>query len=135
MPSVRELFPECEKRQRVQRGYEPRRAWKSPPLMDNFITKLASEVMDSHQKESIVQGRAVEMRRIIFKERNRFGYLCIKPAMITIGQCRSYDDLHRLYESTRGTINWSNSWELCQQYVADHCTSPSYVARIRQLRF
>ncbi len=135
MPSVRELFPECEKRQRVQRGQEPRRAWKSPPLMDSFVAKLATEVLDSHRRESVVQGRPVEMRRLIVKERNRYGYLCFKTGAINLTQCRSYDDLHRVYESVRETIKWSNTLAECQSYVADHCTSPAYVTRIRQLRF
>jgi hypothetical protein len=135
MPSVRELFPECEKRKRVRRGYAAQKEWSAPPLMNNFIAKLSTDVLDSHTKESIVQGRAVEMRRMIIKERNRFGYLCFKPGTINLAQVRSYDGLHQVYKSVRGTINWSNTWADCQQYVAAHCTSPAYVARVRQLRF
>jgi hypothetical protein len=30
-------------------------------------------------------------------------------------------------------IKWSSSLEKCKEYVAGHCTSPSYVNRVRDL--
>lgn len=135
MPSIRELFPECEKNRRVMRGYAPDKTWRSPPPMDTFMPKVATEVLDTHRKDSVVAGRNIEMRRMIVRENGRYGYLCIKTGTINLSACRSYNDLQHMYNTVREQIKWSNSWASCQTYINDHCTAPSYKTRISQLRF
>lgn len=134
MPDVRELFPDLEKAKRVKRGHQPKMVFSTPPSFVQVIPKLAPTVMDSLVRTVNSHGNIVEMQRYILRNNNRFGYLCFKTANIALSGCRSYADLQRVFDALAADVKWQTSWQRLTEYVASHCTSPSYVTRVRQLQ-
>lgn len=134
MANVREVFPTIEKLRRVQRGHLPKKVWNKAPTLDVIVSKMFT-VVDSHIKTVNAVGAApVELRRYILRNKTNFGYLCIKTANYHFDRCQSVADFQKAYDTLEAQIKWSNSLATAQAYVAAHCTSPSYVERVRKIR-
>lgn len=134
MPNVREVFPNLEKLRRAARGHKPKMSWTKSPSFEQVIAKLAPSIFDSNIKTVNSHGSQIEMQRYILRNGNNFGYLCFKTSGVLLDRCKSYDELQRVVNGLEQSINWSNGLARLVDYVSGHCTSPTYINRVRQLR-
>lgn len=134
MANVREVFPGLEKKRRVKRGQAPKLVWNKSPSLDQVIPKLATALVDSLIRTVNSHGTQVEMQRYVFRSGAKFGYLCFKTSDVLLDRCKSYAEFQKVFDTLENSVKWAPSFEKLVAYVAGHCTSPSYVIRVRQLR-
>jgi len=134
--NVREAFPNLEKFTRFKRGHHPRRVFNKVPSFEQLVNKLASTVIDDHTKVSIDSyNRPVEMKRYILRSnRNKFGYLCTKTSNFKLHLCASYDDLQKVANVMEQSVAWYDSFNELVDYVSKHCSSPSYVKHLKNIK-
>ncbi len=135
MADVRNVFPNLEKICRSKRGKPPAKSWSKPPPIDSIISAMCTSVLDYHLKEMKgPDGNIVELKRYILRSGSSFGYLCFKSSNVLFSNCRSYAELQKHFNALEHTIVWEKSLDKIVLYVANHCTSPAYIERIKKIK-
>lgn len=135
MANVRELFPTLERFRRVRRGSRPQKAWTKAPSFEQLAGKLAPTILDTHARAQTVPGRPpTELRRLLLRSGNRFGYACLKSQDFPVERCKTYDDLQAVFSNMEKTIRWCNTYAQLIEWLGNHCTSPAYVERAKKVR-
>lgn len=131
MANVREMFPNLERLRRVKRGAKPQKAWTKAPSFAQVLAKIAPTVLDTQVRQTDKGG---EMHRLLLRSGNNFGYVLLKPVNYPLDRCKGYDEFQKVVTNMEHEIRWETSFQGLVSWLERHCTSPSYVERVKKVR-
>ena len=131
---VYRIFPNLEKLKRTRRGQQPTLKWHKAPSLQQILEKIGS-IIDSNIKISTnIDARSVEMHRYLLRKNNAVGYFCINIANINLNLCKSYEDLQSKVNLIERSILWKNNLTDLIAHINAHCTSPTYIAHVNNIK-
>jgi hypothetical protein len=108
----------------------PQKKLFKPPIMTTIIPKLG-EMVDMHLKE--IEGK--NRFRVIFKKKDKFGYVLLKEEEWGINLCHTIPDFQNFFNELQNEIRWYNSWKDLVEHLEGLKVIPrDYVAMVKQIK-